>query len=116
MGGINAVTVVTVKFLYNVAADSAINAQFAAKVADPACLQLFRFDLIDQICAGTGRISEYKGKNMLKADQGIYIIQEEFNALVGGLAAVLDFFCVFIQEKNDFLFILGPLQLYIVSQ
>jgi len=61
-------------------------------VADPACLQLFRFDLIDQICAGTGRISEYKGKNMLKAHHSINIIQEEFNALVGDFVAALDFF------------------------
>jgi len=99
-----------------VAVDNIIYAQFAAKVADPACLQLFRFDLIDQIFAGTGRIREYKGKNMLKAYHSINIIQEEFNALVGDLVAALDFFCVIIQEKNDFLVILGPLQSYIVSQ
>jgi hemoglobin len=116
LGGIDAITAVTDKFLSNVAADNVINAQFAETVANPSRLQLLRLNLIDQICAGSGGPCIYKGLSMLEAHQGMNITQEEFNALVGDLVAALDFFSLPAQEKNDLLAILGPMQADIVGQ
>ncbi|HLP92524.1 MAG TPA: group 1 truncated hemoglobin [Saprospiraceae bacterium] len=116
LGGINAITAVVDQFLANVVADNAINARFAATVADPFRTQLLRNNLIDQICAGSGGPCQYKGKTMLEAHQGMLITEAEFNALVGDLVAALDQFNVPTQEKNDLLAILGPMKTDIVDQ
>ena len=63
--GIEAISVVTDKFLTNVASDIMINGRFAGTVANPAQLQLLRNNLIDQICAGAGGPCQYKGKTMV---------------------------------------------------
>ena len=115
LGGVNAISAVTDKFLSNVAGDAAINARFSATVADPYRLQLLRNNLIDQICAGSGGPCQYKGKTMLAAHTGMNITTAEFNALVGDLVAALDFYSVPTQEKNELLAILGPMQTDIVG-
>ena len=115
LGGINAISAVTDKFLSNVAADASINARFADAVADPYRLQLLRNNLIDQICAGSGGPCQYKGKTMLAAHTGMSITTAEFNALVADLVAALDFYSVPATEKNELLAILGPMQTDIVG-
>jgi len=116
LGGIDAISAVTDKFLTNVASDNVINARFAANVAEPSRLQLLRNNLIDQICAGAGGPCQYKGKTMLEAHTGMNISGAEFNALVGDLVAALDFYDVPEAEKNDLLAILGPMQTDIVGK
>jgi hemoglobin len=116
LGGVDAITAVTDKFLANVAADNTINAQFAETVANPSRLQLLRLNLIDQICAGSGGPCIYKGKSMLEAHQGMNITDAQFNALVGDLVASLDFYSVPTKEKDDLLAILGPMSSDIVGQ
>ena len=115
LGGVSAISAVTDKFLSNVAGDAAINARFAATVADPYRLQLLRNNLIDQICAGSGGPCQYKGKTMLAAHTGMNITTAEFNALVGDLVAALDFYSVPTTEKNELLAVLGPMQTDIVG-
>ncbi|MCB0528952.1 MAG: group 1 truncated hemoglobin [Lewinellaceae bacterium] len=116
LGGVDAIALVVDKFLANVVADDAINARFAATVADPFRTQLLRNNLIDQICAGTGGPCQYKGKTMLEAHTGMNITDAEFNALVGDLVAALDFYNVPQQEQDELLAILGPMKSDIVGQ
>jgi len=115
LGGISAISAVTDQFLNNVAADTVINARFAATVANPFRLKLLRNNLIDQICAGSGGPCQYKGQTMLASHTGMNITTAEFNALAGDLVASLDSFSVPTQEKNDLLAILGPMQSDIVG-
>jgi len=116
LGGIDAISAVTDKFLTNVASDNKINGRFAATVANPARLQLLRNNLIDQICAGAGGPCSYKGKTMIDAHTGMNITMDEFNALVGDLVMALDFYDVPDKEKNDLLAVLGPMQTDIVGK
>ncbi len=116
LGGIDAISAVTDQFLANVAADNAINARFAATVANPARLELLRHNLIDQICEAAGGPCKYKGKNMRDAHKGMNITQAEFNALVADLVAALNKFKVPEKEKSELLGILGPMQSDIVGQ
>jgi hemoglobin len=115
LGGIEAIAAVTDKFLTNVAADNTINARFEATVADEFRLKLFRNNLVDQICAGSGGPCQYKGKTMLEAHSGMNITNEEFTALVGDLVAALDYYQVSEKNKGDLLAILGPMQTDIVG-
>lgn len=116
LGGIEAISAVTDKFLTNVASDNVINARFEGAVANPSRLQLLRNNLIDQICAGAGGPCQYKGKTMVQAHTGMNITAAEFNALVGDLVAALDFYNVPEKEKNELLGVLGPLQSDIVGK
>lgn len=116
LGGISAISAVTDQFLSNVAADTAINGDFAATVANPYRLKLLRNNLIDQICAGSGGPCQYKGKTMLEAHQGMNISNAKFDALVGDLVLALDKFKVPEKEKNDLLGILGPMRSDIVGK
>lgn len=116
LGGVQAISAVVDQFLANVVADNAINARFAATVADPARTQLLRNNLIDQICAGSGGPCVYKGKNMREAHTGMNITDAEFTALVNDLVAALNQFNVPAQEQNDLLGILGPMKPDIVGQ
>jgi hemoglobin len=116
LGGIDAISAVTDKFLANVVADNVINDRFSATVADEFRLRLLRTNLIDQICAGAGGPCQYKGLTMMEAHEGMDISVEEFNALVGDLVAALDFYDVPETEKGELLGILGPLQSQIVGQ
>ncbi len=116
LGGIDAITAVTDQFIANVAADSVINKDFAATVADPQRFAMFRQNLIDQIAAGTGGPYTYKGKTMLEAHKGMGITDAEFNALVGDLVMALDKFKVPEKEKNELLGILGPMRSDIVGK
>ncbi len=116
LGGITAITAVTDQFIANVAADSVINADFVATVADSARFAKFRQNLIDQIAAGTGGPYTYNGKTMLDAHKGMNITDPEFNALVGDLVSALDKFKVPEKEKGELLGILGPMRSDIVGK
>ncbi len=115
LGGVQAISAVTDKFLANVAADNVINARFAETVANPSRLELLRLNLIDQICAGSGGPCIYKGETMLVAHSGMNITNDEFGALVGDLIAALDFYTVPQKEKDELIAILGPMQSDIVG-
>lgn len=116
LGGITAISAVVDQFLTNVVGDNAINARFAATVADPFRTALLRNNLIDQICAGAGGPCQYKGKTMLETHKGMNITDAEFTALVNDLVAALDKFNVPTAEKDELLGILGPMKSDIVGQ
>ena len=115
LGGVGAISLVVDQFLANVVADNRINGRFAATVADPYRTRLLRYNLIDQVCAGSGGPCQYKGKTMLEAHTGMNITEAEFSALVEDLVAALDAFNVPDREKNELLAVLGPMQPDIVG-
>lgn len=116
LGGIDAISAVTDKFISNVGADEVINEKFGATVADPYRLEAFRNNLVDQICAGAGGPCQYKGKTMATAHAGMGISDAEFTALVNDLVSALNSFSVPEKEKTDLLAILGPMKTDIVGK
>jgi len=116
LGGIEAISKVTDKFLTNVVADDVINSRFEATVGNHYRLQVLRNNLIDQICAGTGGPCQYKGQTMLDAHTGMKISATEFSALIADLVAAMDYYDVAEREKNDLLAILTPMESDIVDK
>lgn len=116
LGGIDKISAFVDQFIVNIAGDETINTRFAATISDPSRARLFRLNLIDQICAGSGGPCTYKGLPMKEAHKNMNITQTEFNALMGDLVTALDQLNVGEQEKKELLGILGSLQADIVSR
>src|SRR5271166_4766036 len=100
LGKTKGITKVVNLFVGNVGGDKAINAQFAATVADKARLARFKKNLVDQICEASGGPCKYTGKSMKAAHAGMGITTADFNALVEDLVAALDKFKVAEADKN----------------
>ena len=115
LGGKPAITAVVDEFVARVAADSRINAFFAATAADPQRLFAFKGKLIDQICQASGGPCKYTGKDMKSAHAGMGIKDADFNALVEDLTGALDKFKVAAADKSALLGVLGPMRADIVT-
>ena len=115
LGGRTAITAVVDEFVARVAADSRINAFFAATAADPKRLASFKGKLVDQICEASGGPCKYSGKDMKAAHAGMGIHDADFNALVEDLVGALDKFKVTEADKNALLAVLGPMKADIVT-
>jgi hemoglobin len=115
LGGKPAITAVVDEFVARVAADSRINAFFAATAADPQRLAAFKGKLVDQICQASGGPCKYTGKDMKSAHAGMGIREADFNALVEDLVGALDKFKVAAADKNTLLGVLGPMKGDIVT-
>lgn len=115
LGGINAITLVVDKFIGNCASNSFIGPRFGPTASDPYRLKYFRYNLIDQICAGSGGPCQYKGQTMLAAHTGMNITGAEFDTLAVQLVKALDYYAVPTQEKNDLVTILLPMKTDIVG-
>ena len=79
LGGITPITAVVDKFIGNCASNSFIGPRFSNTASDSYRLQFFRYNLIDQICAGSGGPCQYKGKTMLASHTGMNITGAEFD-------------------------------------
>jgi hemoglobin len=115
LGGKPAITAVVDEFVARVAADSRINAFFAATAADPQRLAAFKGKLVDQICQASGGPCKYTGKDMKSAHAGMGIREADFNALVEDLVGALDKLKVAAADKNTLLGVLGPMKGDIVT-
>jgi hemoglobin len=115
LGGINPITAVVDKFIGNCATNSFIGPRFSATAADNYRLQFFRYNLIDQICAGSGGPCQYKGKTMLQAHTGMNVTGPEFDTLVVQLVNAMNFYNVPAQEQGDLAAILLPMKSDIVG-
>jgi hemoglobin len=115
LGGKPAITAVVDEFVARVAADSRINAFFAATAADPQRLAAFKGKLVDQICQASGGPCKYTGKDMKSAHAGMGIRESDFNALVEDLVGALDKFKVAAADKSTLLGVLGPMKSDIVT-
>ena len=116
LGGKKAITAVVDEFVGRVAADTRINAFFAATAADPARLATFKGKLVDQICQASGGPCKYTGKDMKAAHMGMGVSSGDFNALVEDLVAALDRFKVSPHEKDQLLGALAPMKTDIVEK
>jgi hemoglobin len=116
LGGKKAIVAVVDDFVGRVAADSRINAFFAATAADPKRLAAFKSKLVDQICQASGGPCKYTGKGMKEAHAGMGISGADFGALVSDLVAALDKFHVASKDKDTLLGVLGPMQSAIVEK
>ena len=116
LGQKKAITAVVDEFVGRVAADSRINAFFAATASDKKRLATFKSHLVDQICEASGGPCKYTGKNMKAAHMGMNISGSDFDALVGDLVGALDKFKVGAHEKDQLLAALGPMKTDIVEK
>ncbi|MGH7146040.1 MAG: redoxin family protein [Planctomycetota bacterium] len=98
LGGVDAITAVIDQFMQNVVHDTKINRRFAG-----ANLPHLRQMLIEQVCAATGGPQKYTGGDMKTVHAGMGIKADEFDAIVGDLAAALDHFKVPAREKGELL-------------
>ena len=116
LGGKKAITAVVDEFVSRVAADTRINAFFAATAGDKARLAKFKGNLIDQICQASGGPCKYMGKDMKAAHMGMGVSSADFDALVEDLVGALDKFKVGAHEKDQLLGALGPMKADIVEK
>src|ERR1700688_2746022 len=100
LGGKNAIKAVVDDFVGRVAADSRINAFFAATAADPKRLAGVKSKLVDQICEASGGPCKYIAKRMKPAHACMRISGADFGALVSDLVAALDKFNVQPKDKD----------------
>jgi hemoglobin len=116
LGGKKAITAVVDEFVKNCATDTRINKFFAEAAKDPARLQKFKTNLVNQICQASGGPCKYAGKNMKDAHKGMGVTDADFSALVEDLVKALDKFHVGATEKNELLGALGGMKGDIVGQ
>jgi hemoglobin len=116
LGKKKAITAVVDEFVSRVAADTRINARFAATAGDAMRLKTFKSNLVDQICEASGGPCKYKGKSMKAAHMGMGISGGDFGALVEDLVGALDKFKVGQHEKDQLLGALGPMKGDIVEK
>ncbi|MBV8762971.1 MAG: hypothetical protein JO257_37140 [Deltaproteobacteria bacterium] len=110
LGGQAAVVAAVDDFVDRVAADGRINLRFGN--TDIARLKSL---LVEQVCMATGGPCHYSGRDMESTHAGMELVDDEFDALVGDLAATLDKLHVGAREKNELLGALAPLKPAIVT-
>ncbi|HZP48137.1 MAG TPA: group 1 truncated hemoglobin [Vicinamibacterales bacterium] len=116
LGGKKAIAAVVDEFVGRVAADTRINAFFAATAADPKRVSAFKGKLVDQICEASGGPCKYTGKDMKSAHMGLGVSGGDFGALVEDLVGALDAFKVPAHEKDQLLGALAPMKGDIVEK
>ena len=116
LGGNAAITAVIDDFIGKVAADTRINAFFAAAAADPARLNRLKLNLVNQVGQASGGPEKYSGLDMKTAHKGMKITDAQFNALVEDLQNSLIKFKVESRTKIQLLTVLGGLRADIVGQ
>ncbi len=116
LGGKPAIGAVVDEFVARVAADTRINAFFAATASDPARLAAFKGKLVDQICEASGGPCKYAGKDMRTAHAGMGVQSMHFDALVEDLSGALDKFHVEGADKQALLGALAPMKADIVAK
>jgi hemoglobin len=109
LGGRAAIAAVVDDAIVNVTADPRINQRFAN--AGPGLAN----NLVDLVCLRTGGPCKYTGADMATAHEGMFIRDEEFDALVEDMAKSLDKFKVPAREKGEALVILRQMRNAIVG-
>ena len=109
LGGRAAITAVVDDSIANVTADPRIKQRFAN--AGPGLTK----NLVDLVCLRTGGPCKYTGADMATAHEGMFIRDDEFDALVEDMAKSLDKFKVPAREKAEALVILRQMRNAIVG-
>lgn len=109
LGGHAALTTVVDDAIVNVSADPRISRRFAN--AGPGLTK----SLVDLLCLRAGGPCKYHGLDMATAHEGMFIRDDEFDALVEDIAKSLDKFKVPAREKGEALAILRQMRNAIVG-
>ena len=109
IGGRAALTAVVDDAIENVSADPRINRRFAN--AGPGLTK----NLVDLLCLRAGGPCKYAGLDMAAAHEGMFINDDEFDALVEDIAKSLDKFKVPAREKGESIAILRQMRNAIVG-
>ena len=109
LGGRAAITAVVDDAIATVSADPRIKGRFAN--AGPGLTK----NLVDLVCLRTGGPCKYTGADMSAAHEGMFIRDDEFDALVEDMAKSLDKFKVPQREKDESLVILRQMRNSIVG-
>jgi hemoglobin len=109
IGGRAALTAVVDDAIENVSADPRINRRFAN--AGPGLTK----NLVDLLCLRAGGPCKYAGLDMAAAHEGMFISDDEFDALVEDIAKSLDKFKVPAREKGESIAILRQMRNAIVG-
>jgi hemoglobin len=109
LGGRAAITAVVDDSIANVTADPRIKQRFAN--AGPGLTK----NLVDLVCLRTGGPCKYTGADMATAHEGMFIRDDEFDALVEDMVKSLDKFKVPAREKAEALAILQQMRNSIVG-
>lgn len=110
VGGSAAIRAVVDDAVANISADTRINRRFV-NAAAPQLTQ----HLVDLLCVRTGGPCTYTGRDMAAAHDGMYIRDDEFDALVEDLVKSIDKFRVPPRERAELLAILGQMRNAIVG-
>jgi len=98
LGGPAAVTAVVDDAVANIASDPRINRRFTS--AGAVHLQK---NLIDLFCERSGGPCVYTGRDMSSAHEGMFIRDDEFDALIEDVVRSLDKFKVSARDKSELL-------------
>ena len=109
LGGRTAITAVVDDSIANITVDPRIKQRFAN--AGPGLTK----NLVDLVCLRTGGPCRYSGLDMATAHEGMFIRDDEFDALVEDMAKSLDKFKVPAREKAEALVILRQMRNAIVG-
>jgi hemoglobin len=110
LGGREAINAVVVDAFVNVSVDQRINARFAHTDSNN-----LSNNLVDLICERTGGPCVYKGRNMADSHEGMYIRDDEFDALVEDLVKSMNKFKVPEREQRESVAILARMRNAIVG-
>jgi hemoglobin len=110
LGGHDAIVAVVDDAIANVAADPRINQRF-----DPKGLPALKRELVDLICLRSGGPCRYTGKVMSDAHEGMFIRDDEFDAMMEDIAASLNKFKVPAREQAEALAALNQMRNSIVG-
>ena len=98
LGGLPAMSAVVDDAVGNIAADPRINRRFASTQASH-----LQQNLLDLFCERAGGPCVYKGRDMASAHEGMFIRDDEFDALVEDIARSLDKNKVPARDKSELL-------------
>lgn len=110
LGGEAAIGAMVDDAIVNITVDRRINQRFA----NTSGLSLKK-NLVGLICERTGGPCTYTGRNMADAHEGMYIRDDEFDALVEDLLKSLDKFKVAARERGEVMIILERMRGAIVG-
>jgi hemoglobin len=110
LGGHDAIVAVVDDAIAKVAADPRINQRF-----DPKALPSLKKNLVDLICLRSGGPCRYSGKVMSDAHEGMFIRDDEFDAMIEDITASLHKFKVPAREQAEALAALNQMRNSIVG-
>lgn len=110
LGGHDAIVAVVDDAISNAAADPRIKQRF-----DPKGLPALKRHLVELICLRSGGPCTYTGKVMSDAHEGMFIRDDEFDAMIEDITVSLDKFKVPPRERAEALAALGQMRNSIVG-